>query len=307
MQNQKSLFEDTIKFYEYLQQPYREQQKKIPLINFWRNAKFHPGTFILKDEYHILEQNNLLITENEILTNSGLNKIHPKIQHEPFVGDLLYGNFFIINLNPRAGIPYVNEYKNWNNPQLSEIALKTVQQGDQNPFYYLTKECLHTDGGEWWAKRLGVKKFIANPNTNDTIIINGKQYDFKFVLGVLQAQFCDIEICPYHSNKWNSKLEKLILDGKLKSSTMAIEYVRTIIADPKKHVFIRGFENESTVAKTLHKFIPELNKKHSNVYYIPCRRTPWLTPTSAAGKILYSGIADWMNSPATLPDWFERT
>lgn len=285
---------DIIERYNQLVQPYVQQQEKIPLINFWRKAEFYPGTFILKDEYPILKENNLLISENEIATNTGLNKIHPKLQHEPVVGDLVSGNFFIINLNPRAGVPYAQEYKNWANPELSKIALKTAQQKDaQNPFYYLTPEGLKTDGGKWWTARLGIKNFIEKFTPNQNIIIDGKSYPFEFIFGVLKAQFCDIEICPYHSNKWNSKLENLILDGNLKSSTMAIEFVRTIIADPEKNIFIRGFEDTSTVAKTLRKFIPELKSELPNVHYIPCQQTPYLTPKSVAGKKLYSCIAKW--------------
>ena len=284
---------DSIASYE---QSIIKQQKQIPLVNFWRDAEFYPGTFILKDEYPVLKQNNLLITEDEILTNSGLNKIHPKLQHEPFVGDLVLGKFFIINLNPRAGVPYAQEYKNWSNQKLSKIALETVQQtGLQNPFYYLTPEGLETDGGKWWAERLGVKKFIEKGGSNQNITINDKSYPAELIFDVLKSRFCDIEICPYHSKNWNTKLEKLILDGKLKSSTMAIEFVRTIIADSTKHVFIRGFEDSSSVAKTLRKFIPELKNRLPNVHYIPCQRTPYLTPNSIAGKMLYSYIAELVN------------
>ena len=60
---------DSIASYE---QSIIKQQKQIPLVNFWRNAEFYSGTFILKDEYPVLKQNNLLITEDEILTDSGL-------------------------------------------------------------------------------------------------------------------------------------------------------------------------------------------------------------------------------------------
>ncbi|MBR4624268.1 MAG: hypothetical protein IKO56_01870, partial [Alphaproteobacteria bacterium] len=68
---------------------------KIPLVQFWRQAKFYKDTFILEDEYPEIEKAKLLISNEEIDADKAPRKIHPKLQPEPFVGDLVWQNVLL--------------------------------------------------------------------------------------------------------------------------------------------------------------------------------------------------------------------
>ena len=69
---------------------------KLPIVKFWRNAKFYNGTSILDGEYQELEKANLIISNAEIQKDSGRNKIHPNLQCEPYVGNLATAKCFIL-------------------------------------------------------------------------------------------------------------------------------------------------------------------------------------------------------------------
>ncbi len=258
---------------------------KLPIVKFWRNAKFYNGTSILDGEYQELEKANLIISNTEISTDSGKNKVHKNLQAEPYVGNLATAKCFMINLNPRAGIPYAQEYKNWSDAQLQKITNDVINQKNMAyPFYYLDPELANTDGAKWWLKKFGLQ------NVGQSIQINGVDLPIVYVKRMIANLFCDIELCPYHSNAWNNKLNDLIVSGKLPSSTMAIEFIKQIIHDPTKHIFIRGSYESSSIAKTLREFIPELKQDLPNVHYTGGSQTFWLTPTSKTGEILYHEI-----------------
>ena len=257
---------------------------KLPIVKFWRNAKFYNGTSILDGEYQELEKANLIISNTEIQNDSGRKKIHPNLQCEPYVGNLATAKCFILTLNPRAGIPYAQEYKNWQNKLLQKIAHDVTNQNHTAfPFYYLDPVLENTDGANWWLPKFGLKHVGKN------IKVFNKSMPSNFVRRMIAETFCDIELCPYHSRDWNPKLEKLIIDGKLPSSTMAIEFVKHIIHDTDKHIFIRG-KKGSGIAITLQKLIPELSQDLPNVHYTPNPRRFSLGQNSALGKILYREI-----------------
>lgn len=263
----------------------QEILSKMPIVQFWRNAKSHPNTSILEGEYQELEKAKLFISESEISTDSGKNKVHKNLQAEPYVGNLATAKCFMINLNPRAGIPYAQEYKNWSDAQLQKITNDVINQKNMAyPFYYLDPELANTDGAKWWLKKFGLQ------NVGQSIQINGVDLPSVYVKRMIANLFCDIELCPYHSNAWNNKLNDLIVSGKLPSSTMAIEFIKQIIHDPTKHIFIRGSYESSSIAKTLREFIPELKQDLPNVHYTGGSQTFWLTPTSKTGEILYREI-----------------
>lgn len=258
---------------------------KIPLVQFWRQAKFYKDTFILEDEYPEIEKAKLLISNEEIDADKAPRKIHPKLQPEPFVGDLALAKCFVVTLNPRAGIPYAEEYRNWENPLLQKITKQNIiQEPRMYPFYYLNPELENTGGGQWWLKALGIDTSDFQTSIKQTIVPN------KYLRRLVATLFCDLELCPYHSNQWdNSKLKQLIINKKLKSSLMAIDFIKEIIQDPEKTIFIRGDKDSGYASQILQHFIPELKHDLPNVHYISGQRV-WLQPTSKNGKILFDKI-----------------
>ena len=259
----------------------------IPLGQFWNEAKYHKDTCILDGEYQELEKSGLLITESQIKSNKALSKIHTKLPPEPFVGDLLLANCFVVTLNPRAAIPYNKEYDNWQNQELQDMAEQNrLQKSRAYPFYYLDPKLENTGGGEWWMNTLGLW------GENLEKVAQAFNVPSVYLRRLVATRFCDIELCPYHSNQWdNNKLKQLIIDKKLQSSIMAIEFVKEVIKDKDRTVFIRGDKDSGYASQILQHFIPELKQELPNVHYISGQRV-WLNPNSANGKKLYGKILD---------------
>lgn len=258
---------------------------KIPLVQFWNRVKYYPNTCILDDEYQELEKSGLLITEPKIKSNKALSKIHTKLPAEPFVGDLLLANCFVVTLNPRAAVPYDKEYKNWQNQELQDMTEENrLQKSRAYPFYYLDPKLENTGGGKWWMNTLGLW------GENLEKVARTFNLPSVYLRRLVATRFCDIELCPYHSNQWdNNKLKQLIIDKKLQSSIMAIEFIKEIIKDKDRTVFVRGDKASGYASQILQHFIPELKQDLPNVYYISGQRV-WLNPTSANGKKLYNKI-----------------
>lgn len=258
---------------------------KIALVQFWRQAKYYQNTCILDGDYQELEKAGLLISDMEIKTNAKPRKIHTHLPAEPFVGDLLLANCFVVTLNPRAALPYSDEYENWSNPELKDLAEQNrLQKSRMYPFYYLDTKLETTGGGLWWLKTLGLDK-----EKIDTVA-NKFNMPVSYLRRLVATHFCDIELCPYHSNQWdNNKLKQLIIDKKLQSSVMVIDFIKQVINDKDKTVFIRGDKDSGYVSNILQHFIPELKHDLSNVHYISGQRV-WLQPSSVNGQILFDKI-----------------
>ena len=70
---------------------------------------------------------------------------------------------------------------------------------------------------------------------------------------------------------------------------MVIDFIKKIIQDPEKTIFIRGDKDSGYASQILQHFIPELKHDLPNVHYISGQRV-WLQPTSKNGKILFDKI-----------------
>lgn len=255
---------------------------KPTILKIWQNPEYYSDTKILNDEYSVLDSAKLLITKAQIDQNRGQSKVHPVLPPEPFVGNLNEAKYFIINLNPRAGIPYSAEYKNWETEQLKTAWENNLTQKEyQYPFYYLNPKLNNTEGAKWWTKRLLPSTIYFK--------FDGKKYKTDDAKNLLAKQLCDIELFPYHSRYWSPEITDLIAAKKLPSCTAAIEFIKTIIADPTKIIFIHKTKKDH-IKNTLLKFIPEIKNAKAKICYINCQQTIYLTPTSESGKILYADL-----------------
>lgn len=228
------------------------------LIDFWNNAPCHPSTMIKDADYDILDKNKLFISQRERENGRGLGKIHENLPPEPYVGNIKNAKYYMISLNPRAGLDnhsYDAEYDNWKNVFLKSEYEKNIAQSNMDyPFYYLNPELKESGGGVWWTMVFGV----AN-----------KSNEYKHILS---QNFCDLELFPYHSNQWGGKLEELIMNNKIESCNKMLAFIDELLQQPDKVVFARNTD-------TLHKLL----SKYKTLNFTNNNRRVWLSPGTNGG------------------------
>lgn len=164
------------------------------LTDFWKNFDVYSDdivgkTSIAKQDYEMLRSQQLLVTQRN--WNSGSTLFTIDLPSEPFVGDL-DAPIYIMTLNPKAGD---DEYTNWQNTTLQDLAKNCVVQGETDyPFYYLNPVLIGTGGYDYWRyKKFGklIKALSEYYNSEDIAIRK------------IANNVCDLELCAYRSSKWN--------------------------------------------------------------------------------------------------------
>ena len=162
------------------------------LSDYWKTKKFDNkvNTVCMDNhDYHILKTKNLLVEKDDWKKHNA--KFSVDLPAEPFVGDLNAG-IYIITLNPKTS---EGEHTNWANSTLEKLhddCLK--QQKNEYPFYYLNPAISNTGGAHYWKdqKFNGLIRALSEHCGSEDIAIKK-----------IAQNVCDLELCPYHSRKWD--------------------------------------------------------------------------------------------------------
>ncbi|MBR5904363.1 MAG: hypothetical protein IKZ49_02400 [Alphaproteobacteria bacterium] len=199
------------------------------LLSFWQNESknFSTGNYIAKPDYQILKDNNLL-TKKLSVYNSKNTLLYEDLPCEPFMGDIENAKIYIVTLNPGAG---EDEHENWQKQDLLDVWKNNFKQTNQYPFYYLDPKLEKTGGGRYWFKREQNDKKVWGKFENliEKIACDLKgqvpeEIDcFAEARKLIAQNVCDLELCPYHSEKWNDS--KNIISN-LPSIKIMIEFLK---------------------------------------------------------------------------------
>ncbi|MBO4746228.1 MAG: hypothetical protein J5613_04140 [Alphaproteobacteria bacterium] len=221
------------------------------LLKFWQSMEKQPNTEIVKEDYEILNRHNLLISANrwkQVCNDKTLKgerdayKLHAELLAEPFDGDIENAKIYIVSINPHAG-NYLAEYtNNFYHPVLGplledKIIKNRYQQNKDYPFYYLDPKLIATGGGHWWR----------NQRLQGVIDVLKHDYD---ITDYEAAEFIaknvfDLELCPYHSESWDSGSKDAEIISTLPSVQVALDFVKNtiipgVIDGSKKLIMLNG-------------------------------------------------------------------
>ena len=190
--------------------------KANALLSFWQNVKCHKengiDTCIAEDDYEILKNNNLL-TKKLTVHNPKNKLLYKDLPCEPFVGDIENAKIYLVTLNPGAK---KNEHENWENKDLLKLRKNNIKQTNQYPFYYLDPILAKTGGGKYWKRKDRFGGLIEHFSS----LVGGKENAMKLIA----TNVCDLELCPYHSEEWDEKTNKII--GDLSSVKTMIDFLK---------------------------------------------------------------------------------
>ena len=230
------------------------------LLEFWQSVQKQPNTEIVKEDYEILHQHNLLITGAEweqvcAKPNEDAYKLHTDLIAEPFDGDIESAKIYIVSLNPHAG-KYSEEYtNNFCHPVLGKflrdkITKNIYQQNKDYPVYYLHPDLEKTGGGKWWRNQRF--KYLIEILKKDLNITEDEATRF------IAKNVFDLELCPYHSESWSDRAGDVIFT--LPSVQVALDFVKNtiipgVIDGSKKLIVLNG-------TPTLNKWIGQTTFKY---------------------------------------------
>jgi hypothetical protein len=278
------------------------------LGDFWKNAHVYEDnivgkTSIAEQDYQILKDANLLISESEWKTNPNDFLLHSQLRAEPFVGDL-DADIYIVTLNPGVD---ADEYVNWQNETLKKLADDCVQQKETDyPFYYLNPMLSGTGGALYWIEKVdrlpnGKKQPISHHKFYEVAnLLETKYGDRNKAIKRIAQKVCDLELCPYHSSKWDGKHNDVI--KQLPSVKAMVDFLQTVVIPGvinKDKVLIVG-RAVKQITQLLEGItfnchgkkitFDDLDKECAdNVVFYRTRGTAvgmFMTPGSAAGKLL---------------------
>lgn len=194
------------------------------LTAFWKNFDVYSDdivgkTSIAKQDYEMLKSQQLLVTQRNWNSDSTLFTID--LPSEPFVGDL-DAPIYIMTLNPGAGD---DEYTNWKNTTLQDLAKNCVVQGKTDyPFYYLNPKLIGTGGYDYWRNNRfsGLIKALSEYYNSEDIAIKK-----------IANNVCDLELCAYRSSKWD-------VSPKIASKLSVVKAMKDFIVNVVVPGVIRG-------------------------------------------------------------------
>ena len=197
------------------------------LSDFWKNFQPYEDdivgkTCIAKQDYEILKQEHKLVSQAEWDNDPKSILLHSDLPAEPFVGDLDAG-VYIITLNPGVG---EDEYKNWENQTLKDLAEHCQIQGPtEYPFYYLNQKLKGTGGARYWIEKAPGQPWFYNKFYDLANALAPRFGGVDNAIKKIAQNVCDLEFCPYHSRKWGD--DKCIT--KLPSVVALIDFIKTVV------------------------------------------------------------------------------
>ncbi len=205
----------------------------MKLLDAWKNTRFDQPPFVLDDDLHVLTSspraNDLNIvgeTCEDVKAHLEDDSIHFSLLPQPFNGDLLNAEVYVLTLNP--GFACSDYDSNYRNPRHRQALLNNIRQSqpsDVLPFLFLDPKFCDHGGYGYWFERTGLRKTIEEIH----LCKNG--ITFEEVRNLLGHKMAVIEIFPYQSAK-ASGLGGLI--DKLHSSKLALEFVRCHVLEKVK-------------------------------------------------------------------------
>ena len=200
----------------------------MKLLEAWKNAQFDRPPYVLDADVSIIKSSprakDLEITGkscDEVEAHPDYDReksIHFSLLPQPFNGDLLNAEIYVLTLNP--GFDCSDYDANYRIPRYRQALLDNIKQDQPNdvlPFFFLDPKFDCHGGNGYWFRRL-----------RETIAELGRcrEMEFDEVRDMLGRKFAVIELVPYHSNKADG-LDKL--PEMLPSARMAHDFVRQYV------------------------------------------------------------------------------
>ena len=257
----------------------------MQLLDAWKNTRFDQPPHVLEHDLDVLESSprakDLGIvgeTYEDVEPQEGFDckrSIHFSLLPQPFNGDVLNAEVYILTLNP--GFACSDYDANYRKPRFRQALLDNINQTQPPevlPFIFLDPNFKSHGGYSYWHARL--KNTIK-------AIANRRGMSCGSVQQLLGSKLATIELVPYHS-KTADGLHKL--PEMLPSARMAIDFVREYV-QPKARsgraiaIIARSF------ATWRYAFDPEM--LCSEAVASKTNRSGYLSPATNSGE----AIIDW--------------
>lgn len=202
------------------------------LIEFWEKPDFHDDTYIAGADYDVLNNAGMIIrapqyqqaaTSTDVITQAVVaKKVHADIPPEPYIGNMMEGRVFIIDMRPPCGT-FDDEYNDktgWGWGPLARVAAHNLIQDEQNAhaMYYMDPKLGETPGGKYWCtsetSKLGeyTKELVNKAHPGET----------TRALQLFSDHVCVLNICAYHSVGWMG-LERVV--PEMRSSQLMLDFI----------------------------------------------------------------------------------
>lgn len=256
------------------------------LIKAWTDWAATTPPYVLKDDQEVLFTDESLeftaptyttwehVYSQPDLGKPGDTKLHLGLIPQPFCGDILNAEIYVLMLNPGYGPQ--DYFAELEVPAYRKAALHNLRQNFENeeyPFYMLNPKFSWSSGFVWWHKKFGLVIDSISKNTGMSYA-EARKY--------LSKKVASLELIPYHSTSyydpsgWTKKLE---------SAKLARDFVNNIVL-PKVE------QNEAILIVT--RQVKEWNlPEHENitVYSNGEARGAHLSPSSRGGKAIIDRLS----------------
>lgn len=206
------------------------------LLETWKNNRFDQPPYVLDADLPVIKSSSRakdleIIGEScdevEVHTDYESGKsIHFSLLPQPFNGDLLNAEVYVLTLNP--GFACSDYDANYRNPRHRQALLDNIKQNqpsDVLPFFFLDPKFERHDGYGYWNECKGLRKIIEEIRRCK----NGMTCED--VRNLLGRKMAIVEIFPYQSAD-ASGLGPWI--DKLPSSKLALEFVKCHVLEKVK-------------------------------------------------------------------------
>ncbi len=202
----------------------------MKLLNAWKNTRFDQPPYVFEADLPVLKSlrrgkdlNIVGETCEEVEAHPDYDpkrSIHFSLLPQPFNGDLLNAEVFVLTLNPGFGC---SDYDaNYRKPRYRQALLDNIKQDQPNgvsPFFFLDpKFDCHGGYGYWFGK---LRKTIAE-------IAQCGGMTFEEARNLLGSKFAVIELFPYQSATSSGVVD---LIDKLPSSQLARKFVKSHVLE----------------------------------------------------------------------------
>ena len=173
----------------------------MKLLDAWKNARFEQPPYVLDADVPVLKSSRrgkdldiIGKTCEEVKVHlDGEKSIHFSLLPQPFNGDLLNAEVYVLTLNP--GFDCSDYDANYRNPRSRQALLDNIKQVQPSgilPFFFLDPKFKFHGGYCYWFSRL--KETIAE-------IGRCREIAFDEARELLGRKIAVIELVPYHSKR----------------------------------------------------------------------------------------------------------
>jgi hypothetical protein len=182
-------------------------------IEKWKNINLTDLGYVFEGDSKFLDKKNSVHHEDYNkyikLSHSNYprsNTFHLGLYPQPFAGDLVNAQIFILLLNP--GFLFTSYYEEHHHPDFKQSLKNTLKQDlDKDfPFMWLNPKFLWTSGGQYWFRKL--RSHLDKYRKENKI-------SYYETLSFFSKKIAVLQLYPYHSEASPS------LSGQLESTTLA--------------------------------------------------------------------------------------